>query len=94
MGALAGTDAQAGESQIREFPHRQSEQRNRDVSQALPCREAVHAIRPRAGHFLVETPKGTYRAKTCAIAIGILGRPMKPDWPRIWPNSSAQITIR
>lgn len=43
--------------------------------------EPVCAIRPRDGHFLVETPKATARARTCAIAIGILGRPQKPDWP-------------
>jgi thioredoxin reductase (NADPH) len=42
--------------------------------------EPVGAIRPRAGHFLVETPKAVRRAKTCAIAIGILGKPQKPDW--------------
>lgn len=43
--------------------------------------EPVGAIRPREGFFLVETAAATYRAKTCAIAIGILGRPRKPDWP-------------
>lgn len=42
--------------------------------------EGVTAIRPRDGFFLVETSKTTYRSKTCAIAIGILGRPQKPDW--------------
>jgi thioredoxin reductase (NADPH) len=42
--------------------------------------EPVGAIRPRDGHFLVETPAAAYRSKTCAIAIGILGRPQKPDW--------------
>jgi len=43
--------------------------------------ESVGAIRPRDGFFLVETPAATYRTRTCAIAIGILGRPQKPDWP-------------
>ena len=43
--------------------------------------ESVGAIRPREGYFLVETPAATVRSKTCAIAIGILGRPQKPDWP-------------
>ena len=43
--------------------------------------EAVGAIRPREGFFLVETAAVTYRSKTCAVAIGILGRPQKPDWP-------------
>jgi thioredoxin reductase (NADPH) len=43
--------------------------------------EGVDAIRPREGFFLVETSKATYRSKTCAIAIGILGRPQKPHWP-------------
>ena len=42
--------------------------------------EAVHAIRPRDGFFLVETTSGIHRARTCAIAIGILGRPRKPEW--------------
>ncbi|HEV8268288.1 MAG TPA: NAD(P)-binding domain-containing protein, partial [Thermoanaerobaculia bacterium] len=44
-------------------------------------RKAVHIIRKREGHFLVETEEDVFRAKTCAIAIGILGRPKKPDWP-------------
>jgi thioredoxin reductase (NADPH) len=48
---------------------------------AVRYNEPVGAIRPRAGHFLVETSKARVRAKTCAIAIGILGRPQKPDWP-------------
>jgi len=43
--------------------------------------ESVGAIRPRGGFFLIETPAATYRSKTCAVAIGILGRPRKPDWP-------------
>jgi thioredoxin reductase (NADPH) len=42
--------------------------------------EGVIAIRPREGFFLVETSKATYRSRTCAVAIGILGRPQKPDW--------------
>ena len=53
--------------------------------------EAVGAIRPRAGFFLVETSAATYRSKTCAIAIGILGRPQKPDWP-IPSSLKARIT--
>jgi len=53
--------------------------------------EAVGAIRPRAGFFLVETSAGTYRSKTCAVAIGILGRPRKPDWP-VPPSLKARIT--
>ena len=53
--------------------------------------EAVGAIRPREGFFLVETATATYRSKTCAIAIGILGRPQKPDW--VIPSSlRARIT--
>jgi thioredoxin reductase (NADPH) len=54
--------------------------------------EPVHAIRPRDGRFLVETPKATYHTRTCAIAIGILGRPQKPDWP-IPPALRARITF-
>jgi thioredoxin reductase (NADPH) len=48
---------------------------------AVRYNEPVGAIRPREGRFLVETPRAVYRSKTCAIAIGILGRPQKPDWP-------------
>ena len=29
----------------------------------------------------METSTATYRSRTCAVAIGILGRPQKPDWP-------------
>jgi thioredoxin reductase (NADPH) len=47
---------------------------------AVRYNEGVGAIRPRDGYFLVETSRTTVRAKTCAIAIGILGRPQKPDW--------------
>jgi thioredoxin reductase (NADPH) len=43
--------------------------------------EPVWAIRPREGCFLVETAAGVHRARTCAVAIGILGRPQKPGWP-------------
>ncbi len=54
--------------------------------------EGVGAIRPREGHFLVETSKSTVRAKTCAIAIGILGRPQKPDW-QVLPALKTKITF-
>jgi thioredoxin reductase (NADPH) len=47
---------------------------------AVRYNEGVDAIRPRESFFLVETPAATYRSKTCAIAIGILGRPQKPEW--------------
>lgn len=42
--------------------------------------EAVWAIRPQDGGFAVETQRRTYTTKTCAIAIGILAKPQKPDW--------------
>jgi thioredoxin reductase (NADPH) len=54
--------------------------------------EGVGAIRPRQGHFLVETTKATVLTKTCAIAIGILGRPQKPDW-QIPPALKTKITF-
>ncbi len=53
----------------------------RDYRLTVRYREAVRAIRPRDGFFVVETPMGAYHTRTCAIAIGILGRPQKPDWP-------------
>lgn len=44
--------------------------------------EAVHAIRPLAdGNFNVETNAGSYEARLCVIAIGILDKPNKPDYP-------------
>jgi thioredoxin reductase (NADPH) len=52
-----------------------------DFDLVVRYNEAVHAIRPRDGYFLVETATGAHRTRTCAIAIGILGRPRKPDWP-------------
>lgn len=52
----------------------------RDFELVVRYGEPVGAIRPREGHYLVETPVATYRTRTCAIAIGILGRPQKPDW--------------
>ncbi len=59
---------------------------------AVRYNEGVGAIRPRSGHFLVETTQATYRAKTCAIAIGILGRPQKPDWP-VPPALKSRVTF-
>jgi thioredoxin reductase (NADPH) len=53
----------------------------RDHGLTVRYREAVGAIRPRDGFFVVETAVGAYRTRTCAVAIGIFGRPQKPDWP-------------
>ncbi len=74
-GVLCLTDASKGETLT--YLDRAIE----DNGLAVHYGEAVGAIRPRDGFFLVETPVFTYRAKTCAVAIGILGRPRKPDWP-------------
>ena len=74
-GVLCLTDASKGETLT--YLDRAIESNGLEVH----YNEAVGAIRPRDGFFLVETPAGTYRSKTCAIAIGILGRPRKPDWP-------------
>lgn len=73
-GVLCLTDASKGETLT--YLDRAIAEHRLDVR----YNEPVGAIRPRAGHFLVETPRATWRAKTCAIAIGILGRPQKPDW--------------
>ncbi|MCS7083074.1 MAG: NAD(P)-binding domain-containing protein [Bacteroidetes bacterium] len=44
--------------------------------------EEVWAIRPWSqGGYLVQSTKGEYRARLVAIAIGIFGRPNKPDYP-------------
>jgi thioredoxin reductase (NADPH) len=44
--------------------------------------EAVHAISPLAdGSFNVQTNAGEYRSRRCVIAIGILDKPNKPDYP-------------
>lgn len=44
--------------------------------------EAVHAIRPLPdGNFVVETSAGSYETRRCVIAIGILDKPNKPDYP-------------
>jgi thioredoxin reductase (NADPH) len=41
--------------------------------------EAVHGIHPLpGGGFTVETSRGTYEARRCVIAIGILDKPNKP----------------
>ncbi len=43
--------------------------------------EGVHAIEPLdGGGFLVTTQKGSYRGRICVIAIGVFGRPRKPDY--------------
>ena len=53
----------------------------RDHRLTVRYREVVTAIRPREGHFLVSTSAATYRTRTCAVAIGTIGRPRKPHWP-------------
>ena len=43
--------------------------------------EPVHAIKPLAdAGFELLSSKGSYRCRVCVIAIGILGRPNKPDY--------------
>ena len=74
-GVLCLTDASKGETLT--YLDRAIE----DNGLIVRYREAVGAIRPRSGHFLIETTAATYRSKTCVVAIGILGRPQKPDWP-------------
>jgi thioredoxin reductase (NADPH) len=42
----------------------------------------VQTIRPVAdGSFFVDTSNGSYRTRRCVIAIGILDKPNKPDYP-------------
>ena len=53
----------------------------RDHRLIVHYREAVTAIRPRDGCFLVSTSAATYRTRTCAVASGAIGRPRKPHWP-------------
>ncbi len=74
-GVLCLTDASKGETLT--YLDRAIE----DNGLVVRYREAVGAIRPRDGFFLVETSAAAYRSKTCVIAIGILGRPQKPAWP-------------
>ncbi|HMA29120.1 MAG TPA: NAD(P)-binding domain-containing protein [Thermoanaerobaculia bacterium] len=73
-GVLCLTDASKGETLT------YLDQAIQDNGLVVRYGEAVGAIRPREGFFLVETAAATYRSKTCAVAIGILGRPQKPDW--------------
>ncbi len=53
----------------------------RDHRLRVRYREAVVAIRLGDGFFVAQTPLAAYPARTCAVAIGILGRPQKPGWP-------------
>lgn len=43
-------------------------------------KEAVTAIRPAPGGFVVETSGGVYQTGRCIIAIGILDKPNKPEY--------------
>ena len=43
-------------------------------------KEGVTAIRPVSGGFAVETNVGGYETQRCAIAIGILDKPNKPEY--------------
>jgi thioredoxin reductase (NADPH) len=54
----------------------------RDSGAEVRYREEVHRIgRERGGGFHVISSGGSYRARVVIIAIGILGRPQKPDYP-------------
>ena len=53
--------------------------------------ETVNTIHPLpTGGFAVDTSKGTYEAQRCVIAIGILGKPNKPEY-RIPPGLNKRI---
>jgi thioredoxin reductase (NADPH) len=44
--------------------------------------EGVNAIRPQPdGNFVIETSEGAYETRRCVIAIGILDKPNKPEYP-------------
>ncbi|MGH9942691.1 MAG: NAD(P)-binding domain-containing protein [Pyrinomonadaceae bacterium] len=43
-------------------------------------KEAVTAIRPLSGGFVVETSGGVYQTERCVIAIGIFDKPNKPEY--------------
>ena len=83
----------ASRTRARARRSRTSTARSRTTASTCATTKPVGAIRPRDGFFLVETPTATYRAKTCAIAIGILGRPQKPDWP-IPPPAQGEDHVR
>jgi thioredoxin reductase (NADPH) len=44
-------------------------------------RETVQAVRPSDGHFLVQTDAASYWTRQCAIAVGAVGKPQRPEWP-------------
>jgi thioredoxin reductase (NADPH) len=53
--------------------------------------QTVHAIRQRdGGGLIIDTPEGTLETRTCAIAIGILGKPNKPTY-RIPPTLRTRV---
>lgn len=52
--------------------------------------EEVTAIKPLSPGFIVETSSGTYQTKVCAIAIGIFGKPNKPDL-KLLPEIKKQV---
>lgn len=55
--------------------------------------ETVYGLERTAdGSFIVKSSSGTFHSKTCAIAIGILGRPNKPSY-RIPSSLKKQVTF-
>lgn len=47
----------------------------------IHCNEEVSSIGPDGrGNFIIETSKNSYVSKSCAIAIGVFGRPNKPSY--------------
>lgn len=45
-------------------------------------KESVYKIEPtKQGYFLIDTDKDRYISKSCVIAIGVMGRPNRPNYP-------------
>ncbi len=42
--------------------------------------ETVASISRDSGHFAIVTDKGEYRARVCVVAVGILGKPNRPEY--------------
>jgi thioredoxin reductase (NADPH) len=74
-GVLSGPDPASGE----EVSYLDRAIRNHRLT--VHYRETVQAVRPSDGHFLVQTDAASYWTRQCAIAVGAVGKPQRPEWP-------------
>ncbi len=52
----------------------------RDFGLQVNYQEEVQALKKESDHFILSTNKGTYESRVVVVAVGVMGRPNKPDY--------------